>query len=75
MSKPLLSAKDLAAELGLHPSQVTRLRQSGAISPEILEGRLVRFDLDKVKRALAKRAKEHQREEAEHLPDGMVPTY
>ncbi len=69
------SAKETARALGMHPSQISRLYSTGVIESEIHEGRMIRFDVAKVRKALAKRAREKQRQIMEHLPEGMVPTY
>jgi predicted site-specific integrase-resolvase len=52
----LLNGKQLAAKLSVSPSQVTHWHQAGAITAEIAEGRCIRFDLEKVRAQLAKRA-------------------
>lgn len=72
---PLKSAKDTAKALGMHPSQISRLYATGAIESEIHEGRMIRFDVAKVRKALAKRARAKQSQIMNPLPDGMVPTY
>ncbi|MES2659288.1 MAG: hypothetical protein V4689_11775 [Verrucomicrobiota bacterium] len=56
MSTVYLNARDLGIALGMSCQTVIRLQKSGAIPAEIAEGRLYRFDLEKVKKALADRA-------------------
>jgi len=52
----LISARSLANELGMTHTAILRLYRDEAINAEIHEGRLIRFDLEKVRAALAKRA-------------------
>lgn len=70
---PLTNAKATAAALGIHPSQLSRLMHDGAVTPEIREGRMVRFDVEKVRKQLRKRAIQNLKTDA--IPDGMVPVY
>lgn len=58
---PLLNGKQLAARLGISAMQVSRWHQSGVIPAEIKEGRCIRFDLERVREHLAKRAAEQQK--------------
>jgi len=51
-----LCASGIAAATGLTHKTVIKLYKAGAIPAEIAEGRLYRFDLAKVKAALAERA-------------------
>jgi len=53
---PLMSATKIGKHLGLSHHGVISLYERGAIPAEIAEGRLYRFDLEKVKAALAARA-------------------
>jgi hypothetical protein len=55
--KSLLSANALGKELGISVNAVLRLYRDEVIDAEIHEGRLIRFDLEKVRSTLAKRAK------------------
>lgn len=73
MSAPLQNAKGTAAALGMHPNQISRLMKEGAITPEVREGRLVRFDVEKVRKQLRKRAAANLKSES--IPTNMVPTY
>ena len=50
----LLSAKELAGELSVHPKTVMRLARQGFIPAERL-GRRLRFDLTAVRAAMRKR--------------------
>lgn len=60
-TKPaLFSARALANELGMTHSAILRLYRDEVIDAEIHEGRLIRFDLEKVRVALAKRAKRNR---------------
>ncbi len=52
----LLNGKELGKELGFSAGEAVRLYKAGAIPAEIAEGRLYRFDIAKVKKALAERA-------------------
>lgn len=51
-----LNASQLAKEIGVSIPTVIRLFKAGKIPAEIAEGRLRRFDLAKVRAALAERA-------------------
>lgn len=60
-TKPaLFSARALANELGMTHTAILRLYRDEVIDAEIHEGRLIRFDLEKVRVALAKRAKRNR---------------
>jgi predicted DNA-binding transcriptional regulator AlpA len=52
----LLNGKQLAAKLGVSAGQVTLWHQANVIPAEIKEGRCIRFDLERVREHLAKRA-------------------
>jgi len=52
----LLNASQLAKALGVSCATTTAWAKAGVIPIEIHEGRLYRFDLEKVKAALAERA-------------------
>jgi hypothetical protein len=58
--KSLLSANALGKELGLTGDTILRLYRDEVIDAEIHEGRLIRFDLEKVRSTLAKRAKRNR---------------
>jgi hypothetical protein len=72
MSRPL-SARATARALGIGHAALLRFYRDGAFDAEIHEGATIRFDLQKVRIALAKRAKAH-RSTTRH-PAGMVPTF
>jgi len=57
---PPLSATQIGKHLGLSYQGVLSLYKKGAIPAEVAEGRLYRFDLAKVRQALAERAKRHK---------------
>ena len=60
-TKPaLFSANALAKELGMTGDTILRLYREEIIDAEIHEGRLIRFDIEKVRAALAKRAKRNR---------------
>jgi hypothetical protein len=60
-TKPVLFfANALAKQLGITGDTILRLYRDEAIDAEIHEGRLIRFDLEKVRTALAKRAKRNR---------------
>lgn len=69
--KPTLSANALGKELGISVNAVLRLYRDEVIDAEIHEGRLIRFDLEKVRAALAKRAKRNRHSVA--APSDLVP--
>ncbi len=69
--KPTLSANALGKELGISVNAVLRLYRDEVIDAEIHEGRLIRFDLEKVRTALAKRAKRNRHSVA--APCDLVP--
>jgi len=75
----LINAKQTAAELCVSQQTIGEWLDQGIITPEIREGRCIRFDLEKVRAQLAKRAKKAKREGyAKHEasnPAGMVPTF
>ena len=58
--KSILSANALGKELGLTGDTILRLYRDEVIDAEIHEGRLIRFDLEKVRSTLAKRAKRNR---------------
>jgi hypothetical protein len=71
-TKPaLFSANALAKELGITGDTILRLYRDEVIDAEIHEGRLIRFDLEKVRAALAKRAKRNRQSIA--APSDLVP--
>ena len=60
-TKPaLFSARALANEFGMTHTAILRLYRDEVIDAEIHEGRLIRFDLEKVRVALAKRARRNR---------------
>lgn len=59
--EPLLNATQLAKHLGVDQSQVSRWRKDGIIPAEISEGRCHRYDLNRVREHLAKRAAKNQK--------------
>ena len=69
--KPTLSANALGKELGISVNAVLRLYRDEVIDAEIHEGRLIRFDLEKVRAALAKRARRNRHSVA--APSDLVP--
>jgi hypothetical protein len=69
--KPTLSANALGKELGISVNAVLRLYRDEVIDAEIHEGRLIRFDLEKVRAALAKRAKRNRHSVA--APSDLIP--
>jgi DNA-binding transcriptional regulator YhcF (GntR family) len=66
----LISARAVARHLGLDGSTVLRLYRQGVIEAEVYEGRIIRFDLQKVRTTLAKRAMQNR--EAKESSD-LVP--
>lgn len=56
--------QQVADHLGLDVSQVLRWEKSGILTPNVREGRVVRFDLEEVKATLAKRAAEKREAKA-----------
>jgi predicted site-specific integrase-resolvase len=52
-----LNQRKLAIELGISTETISRLTKSGAITPVVKEGMLIRYDLDQVRQQLAERAK------------------
>jgi excisionase family DNA binding protein len=66
----LLTAEELAAELGLHIVTVRDWRRHGRIKAEFLLGRSPRFDLAKVKKQLIAETERKARESF----NGMIPT-
>jgi len=65
VTSELLTAKELAAALKMHPDTVREWAREGRIIPEFKIGRSPRFDLAKVRKALSKPAKKQP---------GMIPT-
>ena len=53
----LLTPQQLAEALSVSTGVIHRWTKAGTITPEIREGRCIRFDLDNVREQLAKRAK------------------
>jgi hypothetical protein len=71
-TKPVLfSANALAKQLGITGDTILRLYRDEVIDAEIHEGRLIRFDLEKVRTALAKRARRNRHSVA--APSDLVP--
>ena len=66
--------KETAAELGLWPQQIHQLMATGALVPDIHEGRLVRFDVERVRKVLAARSAERSATRGISPADQMVPT-
>lgn len=58
---PLVSAGDLAKRWSMSKDAVLDLYHRGAIPAEIAEGKVYRFDSEKVESILAERAKARQR--------------
>ncbi len=52
----LLNAKQMGAMLGVSGVTITQWHKDGKIPAEIAEGRLFKFDLERSKEALRKRA-------------------
>lgn len=52
----MTTAAQLAAELGVSKDSILQWTRAGIITPEIREGRTIRYDADKVREQLAKRA-------------------
>lgn len=75
MSAQLKNGKQTAAELGITPSSLCILVRDGVLTPEIHEGRLLRFDVAKVRRVLAKRAAEKAARRDTDPSNHMVPTF
>lgn len=75
MNGPLVSARKLAAAIGISPTAVLRLYRDGIIPAEVAEGRLIRFDAQRVRKLLAERAADQQAERDQHKPsrfDGVL---
>lgn len=53
MSAVPVSARECARQLGVSHTTIMRRHESGEITSEIHSGRLIRFDVAKVKRQLA----------------------
>lgn len=68
----LLTADQLAEELSIKKRTVKAWLADGKIPAAISEGNILRFDLEAVKRALAKRAAKVRKPYKE---SDMVPTY
>lgn len=56
------NAADTGKALGISGEAVVKLYKDGAIPAEIAEGRLYRFDLERVRKALNDRASKRQSE-------------
>jgi excisionase family DNA binding protein len=56
----LVTAEQLAGELSLKPGTIKRWTQEGIIPCLRLSGKVVRYDLAEVEKALKKRAKENE---------------
>lgn len=67
----LLSARATGRALGMSDSTIMRLYAERVIDAEVHEGRLIRFDLEKVRKTLAKRADQNRKTAS---PAGMIPT-
>lgn len=74
MSEKLLTIEELAETLNVSVRSVKNWRADGTIPAAIHEGRVVRFDLPSVKRALAKRARRTAPAKSSPNP-GMALTY
>lgn len=74
MSEPLKNSRKTAEALGLSPSQISELLKAGAITAEIHEGSLIRFDVEKVRTQLRERAEKRARD-ASGGGETKVPTY
>ena len=64
MKTPPVSTEKVAEMEGVHPTQIIRWYKSGAIPAETAEGKLYRFDPEKVRAALAARAEERRKKKA-----------
>ena len=64
----LINASLLAAALGVAVATITAWAKKGIIPAEIHEGRLYRFDLARVKAALAERAPNLVKQSSPELP-------
>lgn len=65
-----LSARACARELGVSHTTIMNRYREGRFKAEIDDGRLLRFDPDKVRKALRKNPRPLKEEK---LPAGMVP--
>lgn len=64
--RKLLTSGQLARELGLAPGTVSRYAREGIITPEVITaGGQYRFDLDRVREELRKRAEERRKQRNE----------
>ena len=52
----MTTAAQLAAALGVSKDSVLQWTRAGIITPEIREGRTIRYDVERVKEQLARRA-------------------
>jgi predicted site-specific integrase-resolvase len=68
------SARATAAALGISTDVLLRLHRSGAVPAVIHEGRLIRFDLEEVRAALAQRARANASAAQKSAALGLVPT-
>ena len=57
----LHSAQQVADAFGVAKDTVLAWTRDGVLTPEVREGRIIRYDLDKVREQLAKRAKTSNR--------------
>lgn len=64
MSAELLTAKELAPLLKRTPDRIRIWKRTGIITAEVDTGRNILFDLDTVRKQLAKRAKQRLRKSA-----------
>jgi predicted site-specific integrase-resolvase len=70
--KPL-SARATARELGIGTDTLLRRYRDGKFPAVVDDGRLIRFDLETVRKALAPTKTRKPR--VAKLPAGMIPTY
>ena len=59
--------QQLADEIGVSKCVVLRWHAEGRIPAEVSEGRVIRFDLERVKAHLAKRAARKEKEQPERI--------
>lgn len=69
----LVSMRGLARQLGVSEFKIRSLHKERVITPEIHEGRLIRFDAEAVRKTLLRRAAKQAKRPAAKLPPGMVP--
>lgn len=62
MNTPLISAAELADNVGVHPSTVRRLAREGRI-PTYWVGSTPRFDLDEARASMRREARSHRQTE------------